>query len=109
MISGMTVLSRLVLGAADFGKILGVSAHSINDWESEKACSRDEQIAKLAALRGLGKREVAARLEEYGTGGDEGLDQIEELKSSTVRKWTCKRKRLPHAIGHLQFSRCCRN
>ena len=54
--------SRLDLSAADFGKLLGVSAQSIYNWESEKARPRAEQIAKLAALRGLGKREVAARL-----------------------------------------------
>ncbi len=54
--------SRLDLSAADFGKLLGVSAKSIYNWESEKARPRVEQIAKLAALRGLGKREVAGRL-----------------------------------------------
>ena len=54
--------SRLELSAADFGKLLGVSAQSIYNWESEKARPRAEQIAKLAALRSLGKREVAARL-----------------------------------------------
>jgi predicted transcriptional regulator len=56
--------SRLELSATDFGKLLGVSAQSIYNWESEKARPRAEQIAKLAALRGLGKREVAARLAE---------------------------------------------
>ena len=54
--------SRLDLSAADFGKLLGVSAQSIHNWESEKARPRAEQIAMLAALRSLGKREVAARL-----------------------------------------------
>ena len=55
--------SRLELSAADLGKLLGVSAQSIYNWESEKARPRAEQIGKLAAMRGLGKREVAARLE----------------------------------------------
>jgi DNA-binding transcriptional regulator YiaG len=55
--------SWLELSAADFGKLLGVSAKSIYNWESEKARPRAEQIAKLGALRGLGKRAVAARLE----------------------------------------------
>ena len=55
--------SRLDLSAADFGKLLGVSARSIYNWESEKARPRAEQIVKLAAMRGLGKRDVAARLE----------------------------------------------
>ncbi len=60
--------SRLDLSAADFGKLLGVSAQSIYNWESEKARPRAEQIAKLAALRGLGKREVAARLMQLAAG-----------------------------------------
>ena len=60
--------SRLDLSAADFGKLLGVSAQSIYNWESEKARPRVEQIAKLGALRRLGKREVAARLESIGEG-----------------------------------------
>lgn len=56
--------SRVALSANDFGKLLGVSAQSIYNWESEKARPRAEQIAKIAALRALGKREVAARLEQ---------------------------------------------
>jgi DNA-binding transcriptional regulator YiaG len=62
--------SRLELSAADFGKLLGVSAQSIYNWESGKARPRAEQIAKLRALRVLGKREVAARLEQL-TGAKE--------------------------------------
>ena len=54
--------SRIGLSQTDFGKVLGVSAQSIYNWESENARPRSEQIAKLVALRSLGKREVAARL-----------------------------------------------
>jgi DNA-binding transcriptional regulator YiaG len=60
--------SRVDLSASDFGRLLGVSAQSIYNWESEKARPRAEQIAKLAALRMLGKREVAARLEQLAGG-----------------------------------------
>jgi len=56
--------TRLGLSAADFGKLLGVSAQSIYNWERELAYPRGEQIAKLAALRGIGKREAAMRLEQ---------------------------------------------
>jgi len=59
--------SRLELPASEFGKLLGVSAQSIYNWESEKARPRAEQIAKLVALRRLGKREVALRLEQLGS------------------------------------------
>ena len=54
--------NRLGLSAADFGKLLGVSAQSIYNWEREAAHPRGEQLTKLAALRGLGKREAARRL-----------------------------------------------
>lgn len=53
---------RLGLSAADFGKLLGVSAQSIYNWEREEAHPRGAQLAKLAAMRGIGKREAADRL-----------------------------------------------
>ena len=55
--------NRLGLSQTDMGRLLGVSAQSIYNWESESARPRAEQMMKLAALRGLGKREVSERLE----------------------------------------------
>ena len=55
---------RLGLSATDFGRLVGVSAQSIYNWEHEAARPRAEQVALLAALRGLGKREVQARLQQ---------------------------------------------
>jgi DNA-binding XRE family transcriptional regulator len=54
--------NRLGLSAADLGKLMGVSAQSIYNWERELARPRAEQIAKLAALRAIGKRNAADRL-----------------------------------------------
>lgn len=54
--------ARMELSANDLGKLLGVSSQSVYNWEAEKARPRNDQLAKLAAVRGLGKREVAARL-----------------------------------------------
>jgi DNA-binding transcriptional regulator YiaG len=56
--------NRLALSAADFGSLVGVSAQSIYNWEKGKASPRAEQLAKVTALRGVGKREVAKRLEQ---------------------------------------------
>ena len=53
---------RLGLSQTDMGALLGVSAQSIYNWESESARPRGEQLAKLAALRGIGKREARERL-----------------------------------------------
>ena len=55
---------RLGLSADDFGKLLGVSAQSIYNWEREKARPRIELVAKVAALRAIGKRDARSRLEQ---------------------------------------------
>ena len=54
---------RLGLSAADYGRLVGVSAQSVYNWEREQAKPRKEQIATLAALRQMGKREAQIRLE----------------------------------------------
>jgi len=53
---------KLGLSAADMGKLIGVSAQSVYHWETGKARPRASQLAAIAAVRKLGKREVAARL-----------------------------------------------
>jgi DNA-binding XRE family transcriptional regulator len=56
--------ARLGLSATEFGKLVGVSAQSIYNWEHEATKPRGEQAAKLAALRSVGKREAQARLQQ---------------------------------------------
>ncbi len=53
---------KLGLSAADMGKLIGVSAQSVYHWETGKARPRASQLAAIAAVRKLGKREVTARL-----------------------------------------------
>jgi DNA-binding transcriptional regulator YiaG len=60
----LTQRNRLGLSAGQFGSLVGVSAQSIYNWEKGKASPRAEQLAKVTALRGVGKREVAKRLEQ---------------------------------------------
>ena len=55
---------RLGLSATDYGKLLGVTAQSIYNWERELASPRIEQLSRLAALRGIGKRKAAERLKQ---------------------------------------------
>jgi DNA-binding transcriptional regulator YiaG len=55
---------RLGLSVAAAAKIMGVSAQSVTNWESGKIRPRDSQLAAIAALRKMGRREVAARLEQ---------------------------------------------
>jgi DNA-binding transcriptional regulator YiaG len=54
---------RLGLSAADFGLLVGATGQSIYAWESGKAKPRPQNLAAIAALRGVGKTEVAAKLE----------------------------------------------
>lgn len=55
---------RLGLSAAEFGKLVGVSAQSIYNWESEKARPREKQLAAFAAIRQMGKRAAATILNQ---------------------------------------------
>jgi DNA-binding transcriptional regulator YiaG len=54
---------RLGLSAAALAKLLGVSALAVYKWESGKVRPRAKQIEAIAALRGMGKREAAERLQ----------------------------------------------
>jgi DNA-binding transcriptional regulator YiaG len=53
---------RLGLSANEFGKLIGVSANSVYAWESGSTAPRKEQVAKIATLRTVGKREAAQML-----------------------------------------------
>lgn len=54
---------RFGLTAADMGALLGVSSQTIYNWEAEKSSPRQKQLEAYATVRGLGKKQVAARLE----------------------------------------------
>lgn len=55
---------RLDLTAGEMGGLLGVTAQSIYSWEAGNSSPRKQQLAKIAMLRGMGKREVSAILEQ---------------------------------------------
>lgn len=54
---------KLGLSAADYAKLVGVSAQTIYNWERGKAKPQDQQLAALVEVRALGKREAGRRLE----------------------------------------------
>jgi DNA-binding transcriptional regulator YiaG len=58
---------RLGLSAEGLGRLLGVSAQSVYNWESGKVRPRSDQITKLAHLRKVGKRQVAAFLTQQAS------------------------------------------
>ena len=55
--------ARLGLSAPQLALLLGVSEQSVYNWETKKATPRKEQLAAIIAMRGVGKREVHARLD----------------------------------------------
>jgi DNA-binding transcriptional regulator YiaG len=55
--------SRLGLSAEELAALLGVSGQTVYNWEHERAKPRASQLASIAALRGIGKKEARARLE----------------------------------------------
>ena len=61
--SGMAAnRKRLGLSAAEFGLLVGATGQSIYAWEAGKAKPRPQALAAIAALRGIGKREVETKL-----------------------------------------------
>lgn len=55
---------RLGLSAGDFELLVGATGQSVYAWEAGKAKPRGKNLAAIAALRGIGKREVAKKLAE---------------------------------------------
>lgn len=58
-----TLRNRLGLTAETAGKLLDVSAQSIYNWEAGNSSPREPQMARIVMLRGLGKKEVDAILQ----------------------------------------------
>lgn len=54
---------KLGVSAADYARLVGVSAQTIYSWESGRSKPRTPQLAALVGVRGLGKREALRRLE----------------------------------------------
>lgn len=54
---------RLGLSAEDFGILVGATGQSVYSWERGKSKPRATNLKVIAALRGIGKREAAARVD----------------------------------------------
>jgi DNA-binding transcriptional regulator YiaG len=62
-VSGFATLrKKLGVTANEMGVLLGVSGQSVYKWEQGKAKPRASQLKAIAAVRKMGKREVAERL-----------------------------------------------
>jgi DNA-binding transcriptional regulator YiaG len=56
--------NRLGMSAADYGKLTGVTGHTVYKWEHGTARPRAAQIVALASLRHIGRKEALARLSQ---------------------------------------------
>lgn len=63
---------RLGLSAEAFGKLVGVTAHTVYKWEHDASRPRSAQLAALATVRGIGKTEASARLERLRLNAPKG-------------------------------------
>lgn len=54
---------RLGLSAEDYARLLGVSMQTVYHWEQGKSRPRQTQLAALAGVRKLGRREAHRQLE----------------------------------------------
>jgi len=55
--------SKLGLSAAEYASLIGVSAQTVYNWERGTSKPRQQQLAALVEVRGLGKRDAEKRLE----------------------------------------------
>src|SRR4029079_10063923 len=72
---------RLGLSATDAGLLVGASSQSIYNWEQGKARPLARHLPDSPALKGMGKRAVAARLETL-----RGLAEAAYLRALDVRR-----------------------
>jgi len=77
--------ARLGLSAEDYGRLVGVSGQTVYHWELGKGRPRKAQLAKLAAVRELGKREALRRLELMG-GADKAPQRGRRVKARKVKR-----------------------
>ena len=61
-----TQRKRLGLSAQAFGALIGASGQSVYKWEEGKTRPRAKHLPRIAELRGIGKKEAAARLAALG-------------------------------------------
>lgn len=67
---------RLALSAANLGKLVGVTAHTIYSWEHGASRPRTAQLAAFSAVRGIGKVEANARLEALRVKAPKGRKKL---------------------------------
>jgi DNA-binding transcriptional regulator YiaG len=60
---------RLGLSAADYGMLVGVTGQTVYNWEREASTPGKQQLAIIANLRRMGKKEAQGHLEQLSREG----------------------------------------
>ena len=60
---------KLGLSAGNMGTLIGVSPQTIYNWEAGKSRPRQQQLAAISGIRGMGKRVIKANLAELALPG----------------------------------------
>jgi transcriptional regulator with XRE-family HTH domain len=77
------------LSQAALAKLVGVGLNTVWSWEKGRTAPRRKQLEAIAAVRGMGKRELLARLQELGL---EGGRQKPGRKPGSTAKKAAKKK-----------------
>ena len=80
------------ISAADYGKLVGVAGITIYQWEGGKSRPRKEQVAKLAGVRGIGKRETEKRLELLGVSTETKRGKYDQTAEEFIKGLVKSRK-----------------
>ena len=64
------IRTKMKLTQSEFGKLLGVSIHTVSMWELGKVSPRPNMKKMICQLRGIGKRELKKRLEAFTASED---------------------------------------
>jgi DNA-binding transcriptional regulator YiaG len=62
----VSLRSRLGVSQGEFGRLCGVGGGAVSHWEAGRAHPKGDALIAVLALRGLGKKDVAKRLEALG-------------------------------------------
>jgi len=84
---------RLGLSGPQLARLLNVSQQSVYNWEAKKTLPRREQVAAIAALRSIGKREALARLEQLSPkSSSKKKPKVRSKRVAVQRKRTIRSK-----------------
>lgn len=89
------IRAKLALSQAQFAKILGVNTQSVNFWENGKTTPRPLLKKEMAAIRDMGKREIAKLFAEK----EIVVKKAEKAVRSTIKAVRAALKKAPAAAA----------